>query len=328
MYKFMTTVLLGLVFTSCHKEDFAKPGALVPLTVDQDPSLPSLQINGTLLHVESHGKPSDPLLIMIHGGPGGDYRSMLEAKAFADDGFHVVFYDQRGSGLSKREPKSQYQGKGAVQLFIDDLHAVIAHFKSTDSQKVFLMGHSWGAMLATAYINQNPDRISGVVLAEPGGFTWPQTLEYLGRSNKIKFFSEALNNATFPEQFIAGRPEHEVLDYKALFFSSYETAPGNTIGNAGPYPYWRSGALAFKTLIENVDIHSFDFTTRLHEYSPHVLLMYSEYNKAYGASWAEKVVAPFPHADIQMVKNTGHEILYFGWTDFYPKALAYLNQHK
>lgn len=328
MYKLIPIILLGLLLHCCQKKDWAEPGALVPLTVDQDPSLPSLQINGTLLHAEAHGNPNDPLIIVIHGGPGADYRSMLDAKAFANHGFYVVFYDQRGSGLSKRENKEQYEGQGAIQLFIDDLGAIIDLYQISDTQKVFLLGHSWGAMLATAYINQNPSRINGAILAEPGGLTWPQTTEYLTRSNHIKFFSEALNDAIFTEQIMAGRSEHEVLDYKASFFSNFENAPGNTIGNSGPYPSWRSGAVAFSSLIDNADIYSFDFTTQLKQFNPKILFLYSERNKAYGLEWAQKVSAPYPSAEIKLLENCGHEMLHFGWTGFYPKALTYLNELK
>lgn len=318
----------GMYLTSCQKENWDKPGALVPRTVDQNPNLPSLPVNGTLLHVESYGNPADPLLILIHGGPGADYRSMLRAKAFVDAGFRVVFYDQRGSGLSKREDAGQFQGPDAVQLFIDDLDALINHFQLADTQKVFLMGHSWGAMLATAYINQHPEKISGAVLAEPGGLTWPQTTEYLSRSNKVKLFSEALNDATFPEQIFAGRSEHEILDYKSSFFSTYENAPGNTVGNAGHYPFWRNGAVAFKTLIDNVDIYPFDFTTHLHLYETKILFAYSELNQAYGLDWAKTVSAPYPNVQLAKVENSGHELLHFGWDTFYPQALTYLNELK
>ena len=126
MNKFILTVMLFTCcwMTACKKVDMTEPGALVPRTVDQDPSLPALSINGTLLHVETHGNPTDPVLIMVHGGPGGDYRSLLHATDFVNDGFYVVFYDQRGTGLSKREDKSQYENKDAVQLYMDDLDAL------------------------------------------------------------------------------------------------------------------------------------------------------------------------------------------------------------
>lgn len=321
----MLTLLLSVF--SCGKNP-ATPGLLVPKTMDQDASLPSININGTVLHVETHGNPTDPLLVLIHGGPGGDYRSMLAAKAFANEGFFVIFYDQRGSGLSKREDRGQYEGTDAIQVMIDDLDSLIAHFQLAGTQKVFLMGHSWGAMLATAYINQYPEKISGAVLAEPGGFTWTQTEEYLSRSNKIQLFSEALNDAVYPEQIFSGRDEHEILDYKASYFSSFENAPGNTIGNAGPYPFWRNGAVVFSALIENAEKNGFDFTTGLADYPTKVLFLYAELNSAYQLEWAQTVSAPYPHVQIEEIKDSGHEILYFGWTYFFPVSLAYLNELK
>ena len=325
MYKAIYILFAGLL-AGCSLQEWSEPAALVPPTADQDPSIPSLPINGTLLHVESYGNPVNPLLIVIHGGPGGDFRSLLNARDLADDGFHVIFYDQRGTGLSKREDKSQYQHEGAVQLFIDDLHALINHFRTGETQKVFLLGHSWGAMLATAYINQHPNEISGAVLAEPGGLTWPQTKDYLSRSNKVKLFSEALNDALVPEQIIAGRSTHDVLDYKASFFTAYENAPGNVIGNAGPYPFWRNGAVAFQELNDNADRYGFDFTTSLDAYTGKVLFLYSENNQAYGAAWAEEVASSFVHVEISVVKGCGHEMIYFGWNNMYSQVLNYLNQ--
>lgn len=303
--------------------DPVEPGNLVPFTVDEDSTLLSLYINGTLLHIDTFGIPSDPMIIMLHGGPGGDYRSLLSAQAFADDGYFVIFYDQRGTGLSRREDANQFKD---VQVMIDDLHAVISHFRLREDQKVFLIGHSWGAMLATGYINQNPEEISGAVLAEPGGFTWPQVEEYLSHSNEINFFDEALNDGLFPEEIFAGRSEHEILDYKASYFFSVENAPGNTIGNAGPYPFWRNGAVAFQNLYETGQEKGLDFTTDLNQYTTQVLFVYSELNAAYGEDWARTVGAAYPNVEYQEIAGCGHELLYFGWDTFYPIALTYLNE--
>lgn len=316
-----------LILAACHSDlaDPLAPGALVPRTVDQDPTLPSLLINGNLLHVETYGNPTDPIVVVIHGGPGGDYRSLLNAKAFAEDGFFVVFYDQRGTGLSERVDRSQFTG---VQIMIDDLHAIIAHFQSSDDQKVFLMGHSWGAMLATAYIDQYQNEIDGVVLAEPGGFTWDQAKDYISRANEIHIFSEQVNDALFPEQIFGGRDENEILDYKAAYFMTFENAPGNTIGNAGPYPFWRNGAASAEEMFKIADSVGFDFTTHLHDYHTKVLFAYSELNKAYGVEWAHEVAAPYPNVEYFEVKGSGHELLYFGWDNFYPNAINYLNELK
>lgn len=328
MYRSVYLLLLLFLTAACEQEDWTTPGLLVPFTVDQDSSIPSLEVNGTLLHVESYGNPANPIVIVLHGGPGGDFRALLNARDLVDDGFFVVFYDQRSTGLSERVDKKQFEGPDAVQLFIDDLDALVEHFRKSDTQKVFLLGHSWGAMLATAYINDYPEKVAGAVLAEPGGLTWPQAKDYMSRSNEVRFFEEAINDMLFPEQMFAGRTDHEILDYKASYSANFENAPGNTIGNAGHYPFWRNGAVSKMALSETADQYSFDFTTNLDQFETKVLVLYSELNKAYGAEWARQVAAPFPSAEIKVVENSGHEMLYFGWADMYPKTLTYFNQFK
>ena len=230
---------LGCWVSSCQKGELdpSQPGNLVPLTVDQDPSLPSIQVNGTRLHAEAFGHADSALLVVIHGGPGSDYRYLLNCKEFADKGFRVVFYDQRGSGLSQRHSKDSY----SIELMADDLGAVIGHYKTHPGQKVFLLGHSWGAMLATAYINEHPDQIAGAILGEPGGFTYAQVKDYLSRSQHYGMFSEALNDAVYLDQFFTGKEDqHEILDYKFGLWAATEDAKNSPIGNEGSLPFWRA----------------------------------------------------------------------------------------
>jgi proline iminopeptidase len=176
----MATVILSAIpFMGCEKEVYLKEeGNLVPKTVDEDPGLPSITVNGAQLHSEAFGPAGSTLIVVLHGGPGSDYRYLLKCREFADQGYRVVFYDQRGSGLSQRFPESSY----SMQVMIDELDGIIDHYKTSVSQKVILLGHSWGAMLATAYVNEHPEEISGLILAEPGGLAWRDVVDYVQRS--------------------------------------------------------------------------------------------------------------------------------------------------
>lgn len=315
----MVGYLLMPVWSSCETHEMNEPGLLVPRTVDEDNSLPSIFVNGTQLHAEAFGSPGDPMLVVLHGGPGGDYRYLLNCAAFANDGFFVVLYDQRGCGLSKRHGDDIY----TIQLFIDDLDAVIQYYKVDPSQKVFLLGHSWGAMLATAYVNQNPTAVSGLVLAEPGGLTWHDTKGYIGRWQKLDIFDETSNDFVYLDQFITG-DDHRVLDYKAALQSAASFTKGNKLGIEGLEPFWRAGAVCNKASFEYGQKHGFDFTTNLSQYGTKVLFMYSELNKAYGADYAQKVASAFPNAELKEVTGSGHEFTYFAWERFYPPAKNYL----
>ncbi len=314
--------LLTLSLSACEILEPGQPGDLVPLTVDEDSSLPSIHVNGTVLHAESFGDPRDPMIVVLHGGPGGDYRGMLKCATFAADGFFVVFYDQRGCGLSRRYEKDLYATRGP-DLFVEDLAAVIGHYR-TPGQKVFLMGLSWGAMLATAYVNEHPGDISGLVLMEPGGFTWNDTKEYLTRWQTMDPFAETVNDMLFVDQLVTGS-DHNTIDYKAAVQGAAEYAPGNALGIAGPEPFWRMGAACAAGAYEYAREHSFDFTTQLQQYDKPVLFLYSEYNKAYGKSHAERVSAAYPRVQLVEIRGTGHDIVYFGWENFHPVATAWLD---
>jgi proline iminopeptidase len=43
----MATALLSVIFITGCEKDINEPGNLVPKTVDQDPTLPSILVNGT-----------------------------------------------------------------------------------------------------------------------------------------------------------------------------------------------------------------------------------------------------------------------------------------
>lgn len=321
---FVTAAMLVVAFSSCEILDPDDPGLLVPLTVDEDPSLPSIYVNGTQLHSETFGNPNDPIIVVLHGGPGGDYRGLLKCSRFSEDGFFVVFYDQRGSGLSMRHNREVYT---SVRLFVDDLDAVIRHYRRRPDQKVILMGQSWGAMLATAYVNDHPGDVSGVVLSEPGGFTWRDAKEYINRCRSLKFFGESSNDYLYLDQILTGN-DHNVLDYKAALQSAATFSPGNKIGHPGPVPFWRLGAVCASASYAIANDHPFDFTTNLREYLPTVLFLYSELDAAYGKAHAALVSSAYPNVQLVEIKGTGHEIPYFGWERFYPIAKTYLNTIK
>ncbi len=319
-------IFAGIAFTSCGKElDPNDPGNLVPKTVDQDPALPSIVVNGTMLHAETFGNPDSAMVVFLHGGPGADYRNGLNVKQLADAGYYVVFYDQRGSGLSKRENKNSY----SIQIMLDDLAAVIEHYRTAHSQKVFLVGHSWGAMLAAAYINKYPNRINGVVLAEAGGFNWDGLKKYGEKTRKLELLSEATSDAIYQDQMITGKEnEHAILDYKLALNSSFVYAKGNIEGIEGPSPFWRYGSEVLTALYEIAEKDGFDFTTNLHQYPTNVLFLYSENNKAYGLSGAQDEARYFAHHQLFEVKGTGHEMFWFKWDEIYPVVLNYLNTLK
>ncbi|MCH8328210.1 MAG: alpha/beta fold hydrolase [Candidatus Marinimicrobia bacterium] len=118
---------------------------------------------GAALHYTSVGA-GEPLIV-IHGGPGLDHTYFLpHLEALAND-YQLIFYDQRAVGLSTGAVDSASM---SINQFIADLDAVRAHFKL---DKVNLLGHSWGAHLATIYAIKYPERVGKLILAASTGAT-------------------------------------------------------------------------------------------------------------------------------------------------------------
>jgi proline iminopeptidase len=318
------TAMTCVLSMSCENEQYInKSGNLVPNTVEEDPNLPSIAVNGTVLHAESHGNSANPMVVFLHGGPGSDYRNGLNAKQLSESGYYVIFYDQRGTGLSKRHPKESY----SIQLYLDDLAAVIQYYRTSSTQKVFLFGHSWGAMLTAAYINAYPDRIDGAIFAEAGGFNKQLLDEYGETSRRLELLAETTNDVFYYNQFLTGREkDHEILDYKMALASSFSYAKGNDEGVETASPFWRNGAAVLQAFTDISENDGFDFTTNLNQYTTKTLFLYGENNRSYGLRFAQKEAAFFPNTQITQIDDTGHEMIYFKWNLVYPVVVNYLNE--
>jgi proline iminopeptidase len=328
--RFLLLGLFPLLYHSCTKEKVVNDsGNLVPLTVTEDLSLPSIIVNNTKLHSEAFGHPDSSLVIVLHGGPGSDYRYLLNCKELANHGFRVVFYDQGGTGLSQRFAKSYYQD---LQFVINELKGIITYYKRQNGQKVFLLGHSWGGILATAYVNQYPSEITGIVVGEPGGFTWKDILEYTTRARDFKITSEGLNDFAYVDQFLTGKKkdEHQIMDYKYALFSASELQKGSPLGDVPDQPsvasFWRYGAISSIALFELGEKLKPNWTTNLSQFSTKVLFIYSQNNKAYGLNWARHVSSAFRNVELFEVLNAGHSMFStkVGWNNSFPKILFYL----
>lgn len=334
---YLTSILFSVLAFSCSKENYIdEPGSLVPKTVDQNAALPSIFVNGAQLHSQAFGPEDGTLIICIHGGPGADYRYMLNCKTLATKGYRVVFYDQRGAGLSQRFPRNWYlsQGNDAMdKIFYDELKGVIAHYRTSVSQKVILLGQSWGAMLATAYAGKYPNEIDGLIVAEPGGLQWDDVLDYVDKSRSFGLWGETLNDATFIDQFITGNEnEHEILDYKLSVLAATNRIVGDMgvkLGvNAPADVQSRSGAVVSAASFEIGQDLKPDFSAGISNFPVKTLFIYSSNNKAYPDSWAEKISSAYVKKEIFKAQGVGHsgmlDQIDFWTATMEPRIISYL----
>ncbi|MED4586401.1 proline iminopeptidase-family hydrolase [Brevibacillus choshinensis] len=101
-------------------------------------------------------------LIVLHGGPGNTHDPLQSALHVLADERHVIFYDQLGSGNSDR-PTDDSLWK--TERFVEELMDIR---KALDLDEVHILGHSWGTMLAAAYlIDRKPAGVKSVIFSSP-----------------------------------------------------------------------------------------------------------------------------------------------------------------
>lgn len=221
-----------------------------------------------------------------------------------------MFYDQRGSGLSQRFPGSAYglDVNSAMDILYKELREVIRYYRTKPTQKIILLGHSWGAMLATAYAGKYPTEIQGLILCEPGGLKWEDVVTYSRNSVDFNIWSEFLNDVTYLDQFITPKQEdHILLDYK-VGMQATENVVTNGESTA-PLRFWRNGAIINATLFQLGAADQPDFSEGIEQLQIPVLFVYSEYNKAYPTSWAEHVSTVYTQLELFKVPGAGHSTM-------------------
>ncbi|MEM8890829.1 MAG: alpha/beta hydrolase [Bacteroidota bacterium] len=123
-----------------------------------------LDIRGQKTGVLARGNDlSNPILLMIHGGPG--YPDMMLGRCY-DEGllneFTVVRYDQRGVGKSRSANLKDAQL--SIDNFTQDLLALTDALKANiPNVDVYLIGHSWGTVLGIKAAHQAPDKFKAYI---------------------------------------------------------------------------------------------------------------------------------------------------------------------
>ena len=108
-----------------------------------------------------------PVLLWLHGGPGGAERPLFRYfNGDLEQRFVVVYWDQRGAGHSF-DPKADPH-RLTIARHLTDLDTVVDNLRQSLGQnKIVLVGHSWGAVLGLLYAQAHPEKVSAFIGVNP-----------------------------------------------------------------------------------------------------------------------------------------------------------------
>jgi proline iminopeptidase len=114
-------------------------------------------------------------MVYLHGGPGSGC-SPRHRQFFDPEGCRAVLFDQRGCGRSLPRGALQHNTTDAL---VQDMEALRQHLGIA---RWLVVGGSWGAGLALAYANANPEACLGLVLRGV----------FLGRAADVDWFFDGV----------------------------------------------------------------------------------------------------------------------------------------
>lgn len=112
-------------------------------------------VNGIKMHVAEKGE--GPVVLFLHGFPELWYTWRHQMIAMASHGYHAVAPDLRG--FSDSEAPASYTSYTCFHV-VGDLIALIDHL---GADKVYLVGHDWGAQIGWYFCLFRPDRVKAYV---------------------------------------------------------------------------------------------------------------------------------------------------------------------
>ena len=125
--------------------------------------------DGLIFDVTDSGPAQADTVVLLHGFPQNRHEWDRVTPHLTDAGYRTLSPDQRGYS-----PNARPTGRRAYRqsLLVDDVLALV---EQSGNQRVHLVGHDWGAVVAWAFASRYPERLltlTAVSVPHPRAFAW------------------------------------------------------------------------------------------------------------------------------------------------------------
>lgn len=101
-------------------------------------------------------------ILLLNGGPGGTHEYFQSFENFLpQEGFEFIYYDQLGCGNSDNPNDTAYWD---LNRFVEEVEQVRSALK-LDKNNFYLLGHSWGGILAMQYALKYQSNLKGLIVS-------------------------------------------------------------------------------------------------------------------------------------------------------------------
>jgi len=296
---------------------------IVVFACDKTPSIEEnssgmLRINGTDLFYKTIGQ-GEPLII-VHGGPVLDHSYFLPQLESLSENYQLILYDQKVSGRSSIEVDSATM---TLDGFAEDIESIRKAFKL---DKVNLLGHSWGGLIAMTYAIKYNEHLNKLILSNsiaPNVSEWQMEGQVVSQKATENDFLE--RQAIMTSGALQGEDPTEAI--KKLLRISFrpqmaDTTKLNELNLYVPKDYLQRSGL-FGLLAP--DLTDFDLYPEINKITCPTLVLYGNREPSVYLH-ATKMAEAFPKGELRVIDGAGHFPFIEKPDEFNSAVLAFLNR--
>jgi proline iminopeptidase len=297
--------------------------AISVFSCDKSPSIEEnssgmLHINGTDLFYKTIGH-GDPLII-VHGGPVLDHSYFLPQLESLSENYQLIFYDQKVSGRSSIEVDSATM---TLDGFAEDIESIRKAFKL---DKVNLLGHSWGGLIAMTYAIKYNEHLNKLILSNsiaPNVSEWQMEGQVVGQRATENDFLE--RQAIMTSGALQSQDPTEAIE-KLLRISfrpqMADTTRLNELNLYVPKDYLQRSGL-FGLLAP--DLTDFDLYHEINKITCPTLVLYGNREPSVYLH-ATRMAEAFPSGQLKVIDGAGHFPFIEKPDEFNKTVLEFLNR--
>jgi len=279
-----------------------------------------LTVNGHRLHYIDQGA-GEPV-VMVHGNPTWSFYFRVVARGLSDR-YRTIVPDHIGCGLSEKPDPRDYDYRLERRIkdfgtFLDSLCI---------KEKITLVLHDWGGMIAMAWAVRHPERIGRIVLTNTAAFPIPR-----GKSLPIRL-RLIRNTGPLSTVLVCGL---NLFALGAVWMASAKRLPPPVRkGLIAPYDNWRNRIATLK-FVQDIPIREKDpsygivrqVASELHRVGTRPLLIcWGMKDFVFDADYLSEWRRRFPHAEIHTFPHAGHYLLEDAPEEVLHRIREFLERH-
>ncbi|WP_200416058.1 alpha/beta fold hydrolase [Virgibacillus salexigens] len=252
-------------------------------------------VDGAQLTLENGQFKEKPVVFVLHGGPGGSHSNFKPHLDALTKEVQLVYIDQRGCGYSAEEDNATY----TLTQNVADIEALREYL---GLESIWILGHSYGGMVAMQYALQHGTSLNGLILA-----TTSPSYQFIKKAKQFineqgneeqKYYANILWEGGF-------QSEQELQAYYQAMSSLYSHKISDNQEQVRPSVKRSYQALnkGFGGFLKNFDVRD-----DLHTITCPTLIIAGRYDWVTPVSESQEIHQRIPGSTFHILENSSHSV--------------------